>query len=397
MRLARISFIFTHRIQYFTNLLAELHRRQEIAISACYAHETSRIDDPGFGRRIEWDNRRDEAWPEAVLQSSATRQHGPVLNSFSLELFQRLSELRPDIVHLNGYRAAIQWLGWTWAKAHGVPVILRGDGDTLGGGMRQGAARTLARRAFTRGAAHVFYQGEENKKFWLSRGASPARMSWIPCVSDGQVFRRKAFLTAYEREAFRSAQGASPSDVVFVVSGKLESRKRPGDAIEALSHPSLGNARLWFLGSGPLEPELRALARTSDVEARITWLGFRNQSEVPPVLQGADVLLHTSAWDPWPYSVLEGAISGLALLLSDRVGSHPDWVGAAGAGTVFRCGDIDDLVRAMRLMIDDRAARTSFQEAATKEAERYTETEFCRRFEEIAVGLCEPARGDRRP
>jgi glycosyltransferase involved in cell wall biosynthesis len=136
------------------------------------------------------------------------------------------------------------------------------------------------------------------------------------------------------------------------------------------------------------------LARARNAQARITWFGFRNQSEIPAVLQGADVLLHASALDPWPYSVLEGAISGLALLLSDRVGSHPDWIQAAQAGVVFRCGDIEDLGRAIRVMAEDRPARAFFQEAAAREAGRYTESEFCRRFEEVAVTLAELSRDE---
>jgi glycosyltransferase involved in cell wall biosynthesis len=247
--------------------------------------------------------------------------------------------------------------------------------------------RNWPAKVFTRSAAHVFFQGGENRKYWLARGATPERMSWIPCVSDSQVFRRPAFATELERSAFRAANNAGAGDVVFVVSGKLEPRKRPADAIEAFARCEVGNARLWFLGSGPLQEELCALAKSRTVEKKITWFGFRNQNELPTVLQAADVLLHPSEQDPWPYSVLEGAVSGLALLLSNRVGSYPDWQEPPSPAIVFGCGDIGELVDAIKSLALDHTKLTEVRRAAKAKSSRYTEQEFSERFESAVFKL----------
>lgn len=386
----RVALIFSHRIQYFTNLLDELQRRGRVDVCGIYAHETAQIDDLGFGRRIRWDNRTTAAFREVVLSRSARRPHGPFLSSFSLEVFTALRDFAPDAVHLNGYSSAIQWLGWTWAVARGVPVLGRGDGDTLGQSMRsRWALKMMLARMFTRRLSHVFYQGEENRAFWVLRGARAERMSWVPCVSDGQVFRRNAFSSPTEREVFRGEQGAQPGDVIFVVSGKLEARKRPADAIEALARCGTDSARLWFLGSGPLEKELVEHARARRLEGRISLLGFRNQSDMPRVLQAADVLLHPSERDPWPYSVLEGAISGLALLLSDRVGSHPDWIAGAEAGWLFPCGNVDQLAKLMGRFATELDELAKFKAAAARAGQNYTESNFCERFEGVVRVLCE--------
>ena len=229
----------------------------------------------------------------------------------------------------------------------------------------------------------MLHQGIENEKFWRARGTPPARLSWIPCVSDGEVFRREAFPDAPARAAFRAAHRTGPEDVVFVLSGKLEPRKRPADAIEALALGASPRARLWVLGSGPLEEDLKALARERRVDHKIEWLGFRNQTELPAVLQGADALVHPSEKDPWPYSVLEGAISGLALLLSDRVGSYTDLITQAGAGEVFPVADVGELAKKMAKLAADDDLRRTYQQAARLEAARYTESAYCDRLEAV--------------
>src|SRR6266480_3757560 len=127
----RVAFIFTHRIQYFTNILDELCKRGIVEPLAIYAQETSRIDDPGFARRVRWDNRQQIACREIILQNTTNRLQRHPLSSFSLRLNRALTSFQPAIVHLNGYGDAIQWQAWWWARSQRIPIFLRGDGDTL--------------------------------------------------------------------------------------------------------------------------------------------------------------------------------------------------------------------------------------------------------------------------
>jgi len=378
----RIAFIFTHRIQYFTNLLDELQRRGRIEPVAVYAHETAALTDSGFGRRISWDNRRDSNFAEVLLPHSAKQAQGRFFSSFDIAVARSLDRLKPDCIHLNGYAKAIQWQAWRWARKHKVPILLRGDGDTLDGdNRRRSFARNWLARIFTSAAAHVFFQGEENRKYWVARGAVPGKMSWLPCVSDSAVFHRPAFRDEEARQAYRRQHGADSDDVVFVVSGKLISRKRPSDALRMLAQDPSTRIKVWFLGSGPLETELKMLAASLGVTSRVYWWGFRNQTEMPFVLQAADVLLHLSQTDRWPYSVLDGAASGLALLLSDRTGSYPDWLELPPACVIFPCGNIPELVSVAAHLAQDKPRRTELQRLAKSKSNRYTEREFSERFE----------------
>jgi glycosyltransferase involved in cell wall biosynthesis len=377
-RRPRIAFVFTHQIQYFTNVLQALHDRGNADVRVFYAHRTEGFHDHGFGRAISWDNCKQTTFPSVLLPDSGQRPFRGFFSSFSFSLFAELSAFNPDIVHLNGYSTAIQWMAWLWALTHNKQLAARGDGDTLVQSQSRFAFfnHQLA-RLFTVRLATVFYQGIENKAFWISKGARPQSLTWIPCVSDNAVFRQSAFPSPAHREAFRAAAGALPVETIFVVSGKLESRKRPADALIAFQSLKHQPCRLWFLGSGPLEKDLIQQAQSLGIADRIHWWGFRNQSELPAVLQAADVLLHTSERDPWPYSILEGAMSGLALLLSDRTGSHPDLIQEAQAGLTFQCGNTDDLAVKMTQLLTDQAQRKNFADAALNCAAKHTEATFC--------------------
>ena len=378
----RVAFIFTHRIQYFSNLLDELCKRGTIDPLAIYGHETGRIDDPGFGRRITWDNRPQISCPEIVLRDAGRSKIG----RSGAGLKHALASFRPSIIHLNGYGDVLQWQAWLWAKTHGVPIFLRGDGDTLNRkkSLLQQIKRKLV-RIFTGQAHVVFFQGEENKRFWIDNGAKFERLCWIPCVSDTEVFRKPAFRSTEERLKFRRLHGAEADDIIFLVSGKLIARKRPADAIRALSKLQDARTRLWFLGSGPLENDLKRLAAELCMNDRILFLGFKNQTEMPSVLQAADVLVHPAERDPWPYAVLEAAHAGLALLLSDRTGSCVDWIDDHRAGLRFRCAEVHSLARAMNEAANDTKKRSAWQTSAKAAAEAHTEATFCVILEEAAL------------
>ncbi|RAM50373.1 MAG: hypothetical protein C6Y22_17390 [Hapalosiphonaceae cyanobacterium JJU2] len=387
MKKPRVVWIFSHRIQYFVNLLDELYKRSNLEILAIYAHETKFIQDIGFSRNISWDNRQVTSFSEVVLPDSAKRQHGDFWNSRSDYLDKTLSKFQPDLVHLNGYTNAIQIQGWLWSLRNHVPYVIRGDGDTL----RVSTWKTYLRQALVRpitvGAAKVTHQGRLNQTFWQANGASEHQLVWVPCVSDSQVFRVQAFADSTERDRFRKEHCITSGELVLVVSGKLEPRKRPADAIAALAKCRHLPVKLWFLGSGELEPELQRQVEQYQLSGHVHWWGFQNQSQIPRILQAADVLLHTSQADPWPYSILEGAISGLALVLSDKIGSYLDWIAEPQAALTFPCGNIDAIASCIETLVKNRELLLRLQNSALVQSSRHTEEIYCQIFEKLTFDL----------
>jgi glycosyltransferase involved in cell wall biosynthesis len=389
----RVAFIFTHQIQYFTNLLDELHCRGNLDVFCVYANRTQDLHDVGFAKVITWDNRQNAQFPSVVLPRGWSDRALKPQSTLRMSVFSALNNFNPDVVHVNGFSNIIQWQALLWARMKKRKVVARGDGDTLHKlerTKRSGHTRVMT-SLFCRQVDHFFFQGLENQKYWLDRGASEDRMTWVPCVPDSRVYRQFAYPSTDDRDEFRASVGVKPHDIVFVVSGKLDSRKRPHDALEALAKVRAPGARLWFVGSGILENALRAKTIELGIQERVHFWGFQNQTRLPRILQAADVCLHTSERDPWPYSVLECAISGQVLLISDRTGSHPDLVGDVGGGLTFSCGDVDELSCKMNVLCSDDEMRRGFRDRLTTRLSVYTEAVFCEIFEGVIRTLTTPA------
>jgi glycosyltransferase involved in cell wall biosynthesis len=387
----KVIWLFTHRIQYFTNLLDELEAKGQVENLAVYAINTASLVDRGFQKTICWDNRPVAAFREIVLKPERKSQGLVFWTSYCSQLRQLLSEESPDVVMINGYNAAISWQGFMWCVSRTVPFGLRGDGDTLRKRVwwkrlfRQAVVGPLASRA-----SIVFHQGAENMKFWRTNGVRPDRMVWVPCVSDTSLFQPGAFPSEEERAEFRLAHGTTPMDVVFICSGKLEPRKRQEDILYAAAKAEAPRAKFWFLGSGPDSEKLKRMAASLGISDRCVWLGFQNQTSMPKCLAAADVLVHPSELDPWPYAVLEGARLGLPLLLSSLVGSTPDWLATPAAALSFPCGNPDALAAAIEKLEADEPLRKALASAAIAHASKHTEAHFAEIVESAVRRITSP-------
>lgn len=93
--------------------------------------------------------------------------------------------------------------------------------------------------------------------------------------------------------------------VIFL--GRLVGMKRPGDAIEAFLHlrTAFPAARLWIIGTGPLESQLRAAAPHG-----VELLGRVSDEERAERLARAHVLVATSLREGWGLNVSEAAACG---------------------------------------------------------------------------------------
>jgi glycosyltransferase involved in cell wall biosynthesis len=258
-----------------------------------------------------------------------------------------------------------------WARLRGIPVIYRGDTNqqTAPSGWRRllWHAKTFALLSSYSAFLSV---GRRSREFLTSHGARRTRLFSSPHAVDNGCFaaRADAHLEPAPRRVARARLGASPHDFVVLFAGKLESRKRPIDAVRAVA--ALGSdALLVIAGTGPLEQNVRSEAARLGV--RLTPLGFVNQSHLGEVYAAADCLtLPSASNETWGLVVNEAMATGLPAVVSDHVGCGPDLVVRGETGEVHRTGDVDDLAAALARV---RAAggRTSMGEACRARADLY--------------------------
>ncbi|NBR42860.1 MAG: glycosyltransferase [Verrucomicrobia bacterium] len=92
-------------------------------------------------------------------------------------------------------------------------------------------------------------------------------------------------------------------------------------------------ARLVFVGTGPLESELKALADKSD--GGIQLLGQMDAEGVRQILLAANVFVLNTKKDPNPLSPIEASAAGLTVLLSSMAGNVKEIITAGDAGMII--------------------------------------------------------------
>ena len=106
--------------------------------------------------------------------------------------------------------------------------------------------------------------------------------------------------------------------------GRLVADKNLDVLIDAFAEAGFaeGEAELEIRGTGPLEPELRALAWRLGVPVALP--GPAAPGELGEVYANADVLALVSSYEPFGVTLREGAAAGLPLIASRRAGAVGD-------------------------------------------------------------------------
>ncbi|HEX6307048.1 MAG TPA: glycosyltransferase [Longimicrobiales bacterium] len=113
--------------------------------------------------------------------------------------------------------------------------------------------------------------------------------------------------------AVRARLGASPTDLLLVYAGRLDTEKRPELLCDALALlPASTNARLVIAGDGPMRPRLEQRAAQDE---RIRVLPFiQDRTELAAMLASADVYVSAMAFETFGLSVVEAQASGLPVV-----------------------------------------------------------------------------------
>lgn len=214
-------------------------------------------------------------------------------------------------------------------------VLVRGRYDLVlaNGSTTLRYVATVGRLATRRGQLGYVAIGEPS--YWAISRASRMRMrlllrsvGWILAVSQATAQELQAVSgDGVEVDVVLGGVPASFLDIDraprdgalhVVVIGSLTSEKNPEAAVEVLA-TSNAEARLRFVGSGPLEERVIAAANRFGVSDRVEVVGSR--SDIADDLAWSHLLLLTSRTEGLPGVVLEAAAAGVPTLAFDVGGT----------------------------------------------------------------------------
>ena len=231
-------------------------------------------------------------------------------------------------------------------RERNIPALYRGDSNfgSGPGGWRRPLWRAHTRRQLARYRGYLSV-GARSREYLLALGAAEPVVFDSPHAVDNTFFAQAAERrTPGGRAAARATFGLGASSFVVLFAGKLVAKKRPLDAIRAITRIEAGE--LLVAGSGPLETTCRD--ESVRLAAPVRFAGFLNQEELLRAYIAADCLIVPSdGRETWGLVVNEALAAGLPVVVSDRVGCQPDLVVEGETGAVAPLGDVVGLTAAL--------------------------------------------------
>lgn len=163
--------------------------------------------------------------------------------------------------------------------------------------------------ACSRSAAEFMFPGREHT--WVRNGIDTAAYRFDPAV----------------RDAVRAELGLGPRTAAVGFCGWFHEQKNPLFLMETFArfHAMRPDSALLLAGTGPLEGEMRALAREHGMEDAVRFLGPRD--DMPRLYQAMDVFVLPSVFEGLGIVCVEAQASGLPCVVSDRVAPEADVTG----------------------------------------------------------------------
>jgi D-inositol-3-phosphate glycosyltransferase len=281
-----------------------------------------------------------EAGPASFVPKEELLPHMPAFTAAVNALFERQGRSKTiyDVIHANFFMSG--WVGLALREKWQVPLVTTFHALGLVRREHQKEAdrfledRIEIERTLASDSNCVIAQCPQDK-LDLERlyGVQPQRLTTIPCGVDTTTFKPGDKLAARQR------LGLCPDEFIVLQLGRLVPRKGIETVVRSLAYlPKQTNARLVVVGGESAEPDetltpeigrLRKIARSLNIESRLTFAGRRERHELRDWHVAADVFVTTPWYEPFGITPLEAmacgtpvigtAVGGVQYTVSDQI------------------------------------------------------------------------------
>jgi glycosyltransferase involved in cell wall biosynthesis len=145
----------------------------------------------------------------------------------------------------------------------------------------------------------------------------------------------------------------------------MKPQKAPVDFVRVASRVVRADPRVRFVlvGDGEMRGAVERAIREEGVEGSVSLLGWRR--DVPELLRGFDILLHTSLWEGLPRVFPEAMATGLPIVAT-RVDGAPEAIEEGVTGHMLPPRDVDGMARRVLELAGDPGRRIALGAAARK-------------------------------
>lgn len=200
------------------------------------------------------------------------------------------------------------------AKKHGVKTIIHSHNTSNGKGL-QALAKALLQ-----------YPLRFQADYYFSCSQKAGRWLFGKRIAEGNrhhVLKNAVDLERYQfdprtRQEYRDALGLQNSKT-FIHIGRIHPAKNHAFLLEVFAQivKKEPSAVLLLVGDGPLREEIENRIATLGLQNSVKMLG--NRSDVPQLLQVADIFVFPSAWEGLPVAVVEAQTASIPCFISENI------------------------------------------------------------------------------
>ena len=231
---------------------------------------------------------------------------------FNPDIWGHLSSFKPDVVITTGFNPT-HLLAYAYARLKGLRHVAMTDGTLESEVKLSGVHRWVRRLVFAGSQAFI----------GASDGAIALYKSYG--IQEGQFF--KSHLCANNATFASATQIQKQFDFIFC--GRFVAIKSPLFVIDLAQEVARRLGRpvtVLFVGSGEMEPQMRAAASAAAPQVNATFAGFAQQGDLPSLYGVARIFIFPTQWDPWGVVANEACAAGLPVLVSPHAGSAGELV-----------------------------------------------------------------------
>ncbi len=273
------------------------------------------------------------------------------------EVFGALRSFKPDVVIGTGFNPT-HIFAFFYAKMFGCAFVPMTDG-TLESERSLSSVHRWVRRRIYRDSKAFIAASDGGFDLYDSYAVKPTAIFKSHLCTNNAAFE-------VEPEAQKKY------DLIF--SGRFGELKNPLFVLEVARAAALQVGRklsLAFLGAGPLESEMRAVANQQTEWVETYFLGFAKQAELPALYKTARVMLFPTLADVWGVVANESLAAGVPVIVSPIAGCVPELVRHQLSGLVVSL-EIQLWVNAVARLLSDPLLCQQMGEAGRNIVKNYT-------------------------
>ena len=197
---------------------------------------------------------------------------------------------------------------------------------------------------------------EDIAEWIVNQGWPPGRVRCIPNFAEAppQV-----------APVSRASLGTPDEAPLLLAMGRLHEAKAHDVALQALAR--LPDAWLWIAGAGPEEARLKAMSAALGVDARVRFLGWRNDASA--LYRAADVCVFPSRYEPLGNVVIQAWAHGLPVVAAESRGPKA-LIESGKDGLLTPIDDAEALAAGAERLLSDKALRDRVVKRGRKRVEQ---------------------------